>query len=177
VFQAHIGFFDGHKLHHYPCLEFNSTKEIDPAKAIARHLLEIISLDLPVIVYTSFEELRISDLINKYPDHKINLEKLKRNLWDLHEVFKDATVIHPSAEGKTSLKNIIKAFSKKSYSSLEINNGLAASAAYAELINPMTKSVTQRRIVRQLIEYNKFDVEATQIIIEGLFKLLRRKDG
>ncbi|KKL51098.1 hypothetical protein LCGC14_2298880, partial [marine sediment metagenome] len=133
----------------------------DPAKDCRRELAEKLITDLnsegSIIVYSSFENTRIKQLIELFPDLADQLKKVQERLVDLEKIIKEK-FIHPKFEGKTSIKKTLPALAPEfTYEGMEIADGFTASAYFAYMAQGKFDKDRMDSIIGNLLEYCKLD--------------------
>lgn len=162
----------------------------DIREALIKKMIEVINLDNggTVLVYNqSFEETRIKELINYYPQYKVELTKIKDALFDLMHIIRTNSKLYTSLGfseeeskivnyynndlvGSYSIKKVLPIFSKLSYSELDVQNGGEAMISYAKLGNVDDNEKAEIR--SNLIDYCRQDTWAMFLILEELRKLV-----
>jgi hypothetical protein len=151
----------------------------DYRKELFTNLINSLGEEGTIFVYNeTFEKNRIREAIITYPELEKELLKINERIVDLLKVIKNTNTkdyqtnnyYNTIQEGSYSLKNVIKAFDKNMYRSLEINNGRLASMIFANL-NRMSNE-EKEKAKNQLIQYCKKDTESMKIIIDSIRKRL-----
>jgi hypothetical protein len=146
--------------------EFLELSGNPPMRALAESLVECLGNTGPVLMYTSYEEQVIRNLIRMFPDLRIPLQKIIDRLFDLHPVVKD-NYYHPDMLGSWSIKAVLPTINPAmDYKKLEgIQEGTAASNGFLEAINPEADMVRKLELEEQLRRYCRFDTEAMAEIV------------
>ncbi|MFC1978750.1 DUF2779 domain-containing protein [Chloroflexota bacterium] len=132
----------------------------DPREDFARSMLQTLSDEGSIVVYSAYEASRIKDLIKVLPHLAGNLYELFPRIFDLLKLVR-ANCYHPDFHGSFSIKSVLPALVPDlDYSDLEINDGGLASIAYAEIIRPNTTQKRRDFLRKSLLEYCKRDTEA-----------------
>ena len=137
----------------------------DPSLAFARQLIEDCGTFGPIYVYNAgFENSRIKDLADRFPDMASKLHALVARVVDLLPIAREH-FYHPSQMGSWSIKKVLPAACPGDplldYANLEgVQHGGAAMDAFAEAINADTTRERKTEIKRQLIDYCKLDTYA-----------------
>ncbi len=115
----------------------------------------------PVLMYTSYERGVIEGLAAMFPDLAEALQAIADRLVDLHPVTKD-NYYHPDMVGSWSIKAVLPTIAPDmDYAKLEgIQEGMGASVAYLEAIDPETSAERKEEIREELLKYCKHDTEA-----------------
>jgi len=149
--------------------EFLDLSGDNPARAVARALLEATRGDGPVFMYTSFERRCIATLAGFCPDLAPDLEALGSRLVDLHPIVK-RNYYHPAMHGSWSIKAVLPTIAPElDYESLgEIREGGAAQQAYAEATDPRTTHERRSALREALLAYCRHDTEAMVVLARFL---------
>jgi hypothetical protein len=112
-------------------------------------------------MYTDYERRVINGLAAMYPDLAGALRAIVDRLVDLYPVTKD-NYYHPDMLGSWSIKAVLPTIAPDmDYANLEgIQEGMAASAAYLEAVDPETSAARKEEIREELLKYCKHDTEA-----------------
>jgi hypothetical protein len=150
-------------------LEFLSPDGADPRADFARSLVEAAGREGSIVVYSAAEKVNINRLAEAVPELAGELQALVLRLVDLWGLVK-AHVYHPAFHGSYSLKSVLPALVPDlDYRGLAIQEGDAASAAFAEMIKPGTPLERREEIRANLRAYCQRDTEA----LLRLFQVLR----
>ena len=143
----------------------------DPREPFARSLLKALGTSGSIIVYSSFEEIRIRELADTLPGLSGDLlALLDGRIVDLLPLIRD-NCYHPEFHGSFSIKSVLPALVPDlGYGDLEIREGVVASAAYAEIVQSGTAPERREALRTGLLAYCKRDTEA----MVRLFETLRR---
>ena len=137
-----------------------------PMRALAESLIECLGDVGPVLMWTNYEERRIKDLVELFPDLAERLQAIVARLFDLHPVVKD-NYYHPKMLGSWSIKAVLPTIAPSmNYAELEgIAEGTAASDGFIEAIDPETTPQRKAELDEQLRRYCRFDTEAMVEIV------------
>jgi hypothetical protein len=119
-------------LHHR---EFLADVDGDPRRAFAKSLIEALAgADFPIIVYSHYEQTRLKELAEVFPDLRNPLTAIIDRLKDLLPIVRGA-VYFPTAGFSNSIKSVGPALCPNfAYDDLEeIADGMAAAAAFLQL--------------------------------------------
>jgi hypothetical protein len=119
-------------LHHR---DFLAGGDRDPRRAFAETLIEALSSsDMPIVVYSAYEQTRLKELAATFPDLSDALMGITAHLADLLPVVRKA-VYFPAAEFSNSIKSVGPALCPEfTYDDLtDIADGATASAAFLQL--------------------------------------------
>jgi hypothetical protein len=149
--------------------EFLDLSGKPPMRHLAESLIEILGLEGPILMYTSYEARVIRGLADRLPDLGPKLEAILDRLVDLHPVVKE-NYYHPDMLGSWSLKAALPTIAPDiEYSALEeIQEGTAASAGYLEAIDPRTPRERREELRTRLLEYCRLDTEAMVRLVSFL---------
>ena len=112
--------------------DFLARPETDPRRAFAETLLAALSeTTLPIIVYSSYEKVRLADLAAQFPDLSKAIRGVVRRLADLLPVVRGC-IYYPQFGFSSSIKSVAPALSSDvTYDDLEkISDGSSASTAF-----------------------------------------------
>jgi hypothetical protein len=132
-----------------------------PMRRVAQRLISDLEREGPVLMYTDYERTVIRGLAELFPDLEEPLQAIIARLVDLYPVTKN-NYYHPDMLGSWSIKAVLPTVAPDmDYAELDgIQEGMAASAAYLEAINPQTPAQRKDEIRRELLKYCKYDTEA-----------------
>jgi hypothetical protein len=141
----------------------------DPREPFARSLLEALGSSGPIVVYTGYEAMCLRELAGALPDLADAIIALAENrLVDLHRLIR-TNCYHPEFHGSFSIKTVLPALVPElDYSDLEVSDGMQASAAYAEMIQPETPADRRSQLRESLLAYCERDTEAEVRLFEVL---------
>lgn len=172
-------------------------KDLDHHEYLAKdnddHRLEMVEkmindIDLSnggtVLVYNkSFEETRIKELANIFPQYKKQLENINRHMFDLMDIVSSRKSFYTDLgfseeeagkinyydnklRGSYSIKKVLPLFSDLTYVGMPVANGTQAIAAYAQFSHLDKEDLDI--LQRDLVEYCKQDTWAMVVILWGL---------
>ena len=152
----------------------NATFLMDPGEdqriAMFRELIRLAGdLESLIVFSAPFEAAMIRQLArvaNAPESGEVLIEKIE----DLLEPFNQFVVYHPDQLGKVSMKRIVPIFTEESYEELEVQDGLEANVAYAELFFERAPEAGRSDVLRRLEEYCKQDTS-------GMVRLVERLEG
>jgi len=132
-----------------------------PMRRLAEALIDCLESAGPVLMYTDYERHVIDGLAAEFPDLAKPLQRISARLVDLHPVAR-ANYYHPDMLGSWSIKSVLPTIAAEmDYARLgEVHEGMAASAAYFEAIDPETPGDRKEEIRQQLLAYCRHDTEA-----------------
>lgn len=172
--------------------EFLANPEYDNRRELVKSMIALINqYDSSVVVYyKTFEQQRLMEMQQIFPEYKADLQRIIDRLFDLRDVVKNNKRFfkeHGFSEfeanrynfyssvlsGSYSLKKVIQVFNEKAYKNLAIQNGVEAYKAYMNLVK---LAPTERdNATRDLLEYCKQDTYSMHEIIQGLKQYLNPK--
>lgn len=152
-------------LHHQYITKPNS----NPCKEFIEELLRVIGKRGSIVVYNkTFENTRLNELKDEFPEYKADIEQIQNRMVDLMVPFRKKYYYHPDMQGSYSIKYVLPALLPEySYEHLEIGNGSDASAAYYNL-KSVSDEAEIEKVMKNLFEYCKLD---TLAMVEILRKL------
>lgn len=182
--EKKMGECDKHRDH----FEFLARDNEDHRLELVQKLIKDINLDNggTVLVYNkSFEQSRIKELADIFPQYRKELEKINRHIFDLMDIVstrsefyielgfseKEAKTInyyHNKLRGSFSIKKVLPLFSDLSYEGMGVANGTEAIAAYASF--KYLDKADLELLYQDMIEYCKQDTWAMVVILLGLAK-------
>jgi len=147
-------------LHHSEFLDISGN---DPREAFVQAMLNDCGTHGPIHVYSApFENTRIKELAEAYPQHASKLHALLPRIVDLLPIARNH-YYHPSQRGSWSIKRVLPAVCPElSYRDLEdVQHGLGAVDAYKEAIDSETTPERKANLRKQLLKYCELDTLAT----------------
>ena len=144
-----------------PCA-FLAEDASDPREPFLRQLLDLLeSGDGHIVVYNqAFEETRLTELADRFPETKKRVERLRGRLWDLLPVIRNH-VYHPEFYGSFSIKRVLPALIPgMSYDEMEVGDGNQAGLAFQRMIDPELPPALRRKLRMALLEYCAQDTKA-----------------
>lgn len=157
-FSLHV-IDDNNALSH---IEFLDISGNDPSYSFVERLISACGETGPVFVYNAgFENARIRELANRFPDFSNDLIAITKRVVDLLPIARNH-YYHPSQKGSWSIKKVLPALVPElSYSNLEgVQDGGMAMSSYLEAIHESTNAERKTEIMQQLLEYCKLDTLA-----------------
>lgn len=147
----------------------DSTK--DPRKEFIQKLKSVLGTKGTIIVYNqSFEQTRLKELAENYPEFNEWVESLNSRFVDLLIPFRNFAYYNPAQEGSASIKEVLPALTGRSYKGLEIANGGDASILYYKTTLGDMKKEEIDKIRHDLEIYCGLDTEAMVLLVEELKK-------
>jgi hypothetical protein len=147
--------------------EFLDLAPEPPLRRLAEELLAALGTTGPIVVYTPYERRVMSELAHRFRDLAPRLEALTARIVDLHPPTR-AHYYHPAMQGSWSIKAVLPTIAPDfSYEVLgEVQDGLAAQAAYLEAIRPDTPAERRAALRRALLDYCRHDTLALVRLVE-----------
>ena len=140
--------------------EFLNPDGQDPRERFAASLLEALPDTGSIVAYSSYEKSVINELAEALPRRRDGLLALVPRIVDLMNVVQ-GNYYHPGFHGSFSIKSVLPALEPGfGYDELEVQEGLAASAAYARLVAGGVPDDEEAETRRALLAYCKLDTEA-----------------
>lgn len=155
--------------------EFLGKEGTDTRRAVAERLCKDIPEDICVFAYWStFEKTRIKELADLFPDLAPHLLKIRANIIDLYEPFKNGWYYCEAQHGSNSIKQVLPALCTNDpeldYHNLdEIHNGGEASSSFEELHTKSPEEIARTR--ENLLKYCELDTLAMVKILEKLYEI------
>jgi len=174
-FSLHILEKEGSKPKHISYLADGSE---DPRK----EFLEKLKAGLPkrgsiIVYYKSFEQGRIKELAELFPEYKSWAESAIKRMADLIIPFTEFYYYNSGQQGSASLKVVLPALTGKDYEGLDIGDGETASLSYLYITHGSdSKKATPeevKKIRKDLEIYCGQDTEGMIWILDELKKLAR----
>ena len=121
-----------------------------------------------MLAYSSYEVTVMKGLAKAFPEYEGRLLALCERVVDLFQIIR-GSYYHPGFHGSFSIKSVLPALVPGlAYDDLEIPDGLAASASYAQLIAGETAQSEKDQIRTALLAYCERDTEAMVRVFEAL---------
>ena len=149
--------------------EFLDTTGNPPMRPLAEAMIDALGDEGPVFMYTGFERRVIHNLIHWLPDLKAPLSRIVDRLVDLYPIVKEH-YYHPDMQGSWSIKKVLPAMVPElQYSDLDgVSDGMAASNAYLEIIDPETTGERKAQLEAELKRYCHLDTLAMVKVAQRL---------
>jgi hypothetical protein len=148
-FSAHIEYEDGH-IEHVECLDLSGN---DPRPAIASALAQLPSDGAAIAWNAGFERGCFRSLANAVPAHADALRSLEARTVDLLPIARNH-YYHPNQRGSWSIKKVLPTIAPElDYSTLDVQDGGNAQAAYLEAISIAGDEQRRRAIDAALKDY------------------------
>jgi hypothetical protein len=165
-FSLHIVARPGTEPQHFSYLSDGSE---DPRPEFISQLRKVIGETGSIVVYNqSFEQGRLEDLGQAFPEYRPWVGAVCSRLVDLMQPFRDFDYYHPDQKGSASLKAVLPALTGKSYDDLPINNGDDASLAYLSMTYDTMPEPEKEELRADLEEYCGLDTQGMIWIVDRL---------
>lgn len=156
--------------------DFLAESDSDPRRAFAKTLIAALKgSKLPVIVYSSYEQTRLTELAALFPNLARPIRSIVRRLADLLPVVRGGAY-HPDFDFSSSIKTAAPALCPDvTYDDLEeVADGTAASTAFWLMASGRADAKTSVRLRRSLRQYCHRDTWAIMRLHQALNALARR---
>lgn len=164
--SLHIQEADGRLTHE----EFLAEDDADPRKRFIITLLDAVPSRGSIIVYSPYEQRILKELARDFPQYERQLMSLRNRLFDLLPIIQNS-YRHPDLPNN-SLKSVASVLVPgQGYSGLDIQDGAAASAAYARMIQKDTPERERIATREALLAYCQMDTKVLVSILEVLSRL------
>jgi hypothetical protein len=146
----------------------------DPSKLFIQSLRENIGPEGTIIVWSKSFESGINDgLARRSPSDLVFITGINNRLYDLKDIFSKQYYVHKGFWGKVSIKNVLPVLAPQlSYSSLEIQEGGAASVAWKKIVLGELTAEEAARFCEALKTYCGMDSYAMYAIWRALREIL-----
>ena len=130
-----------------------------------------------IVVYSSFESQRLSELASWFPEFADRINAIQARLFDLLPVVREHTY-HPAFAGSYSIKSVLPALvPEMTYEGMEVANGQDAGLAWESLVRGSLDASERDRIRKALLDYCGQDTLAMVRLLEKLRSVLRATDA
>jgi predicted RecB family nuclease len=148
--------------------EFLATDATDPRREFISSLRDALGEGGSIVVYSSFESQRLSDLAVWLPEHAERIGAIQARLFDLLPVVREHTY-HPAYAGSYSIKSVFPALvPDMTYDGMEVANGQDAGLAWESLVSGGLDCSERERIRTALLDYCEQDTLAMVRLLEIL---------
>lgn len=146
--------------------EFLVTDSSDPRREFISSLCSALGDSGSIVVYSSFESQRLSDLAGWFPEFTARNNAIQARLFDLLPVVREHTY-HPAFAGSYSIKSVLPALvPTMTYAGMEIANGQNAGLAWESLVRGGLDGDERNRIRKALLNYCALDTFALLRLLE-----------
>jgi predicted RecB family nuclease len=154
--------------------EFLATDANDPRREFIRSLFATLGETGSIVVYSSFESQRLSELAAWLPEFAERIRAIQTRLFDLLPVVREHTY-HPAYAGSYSIKSVLPALvPEMTYEGMEVADGQAAGLAWESLVRGGLNCDERDRIRKILLDYCALD---TLAMLRLLGRLTREARG
>jgi predicted RecB family nuclease len=148
--------------------EFLARDANDPRREFISSLCSVLGNSGSIIVYSSFESQRLSDLALWLPEFADRITAIQARLFDLLPVVREHTY-HPAYAGSYSIKSVLPALvPEMTYAGMEVANGQDAGLAWESLVCGGLSSDECERIKKALLDYCALDTLAMVKLLDTL---------
>jgi len=149
--------------------EFLDITGKSPMRDFTSSLIDTLDDEGPVIVYSSFEKSRLTEMAKRFPEFADAIESIISRIVDLLPLMKKH-YYHPEMHGSWSIKYVLPTIVPElSYADLEeVQHGGAAQAAFIESISPETSDDRKSSLKRNMLKYCELDTLAMVEIVNKL---------
>ena len=140
----------------------------DPRERFITGLLEAVPSEGSIIAYSPYEKTMMRELAEAFPQHRDGLLALCDRVVDLLKLLR-GSYYHPGFNGSYSLKSVLPALvPDMDYADLDVQDGMAASMAYARMTAADAPASEKASIRQALLAYCERDTEAMVRIYDAL---------
>jgi hypothetical protein len=148
--------------------EFLATDTTDPRREFITSLCSALGKSGSIVVYSSFESQRLSDLAVWLPEHAERINAIQARLFDLLPVVREH-VYHPAFAGSYSIKSVLPALvPEMTYDGMQVANGQDAGLAWESLIGGGLDQTERDKTEKALLDYCGLDTMAMVRLLEKL---------
>ena len=148
--------------------EFLATDASDPRREFISSLCHALEESGSIVVYSSFELQRLSDLAVWLPEHTERIKAIQARLFDLLPIVREHTY-HPAYAGSYSIKSVLPALVPDlTYDGMVIADGQSAGLAWESLVCGGLNDDERKRIENALLAYCGQDTLAMVRLVERL---------
>lgn len=167
--SVHVQRAPGTEPEHY---EFLAREANDPRCEFISSLCSVLGETGSIVVYSSFESQRLSDLIAWVPEYAERINAIQARLFDLLPIVREHTY-HPAFAGSYSIKSVLPALvPNMTYDGMEVANGQQAGMAWVYLLRGDLNYQERERIVKALLAYCGQDTLALVRLLGRLWQAM-----
>ena len=167
--SVHVQRQPGAEPEHY---EFLATDASDPRHEFITSLCAALGESGSIVVYSSFESQRLSDLASWVPEFSDRINAIQARLFDLLPVVREYTY-HPAYAGSYSIKSVLPALvAGMTYDDMQVANGQDAGLAWESLVRGDLDREERDGIRKALLDYCALDSLAMVRLVETLRSVL-----
>ena len=164
-YSIHLRREPGAELEHH---EFLATDASDPRREFISSLCHALGESGSIVVYSSFESQRLSDLAVWLPEYAERIGAIQARLFDLLPVVREHTY-HPAYAGSYSIKSVLPALvPDMTYNGMEVADGQSAGLAWESLVRGSLNASERDGISNALLDYCGQDTLAMVRLLEVL---------
>jgi predicted RecB family nuclease len=163
--SVHVQRQPGAEPEHY---EFLATVSSDPRREFISSLCSALGETGSIVVYSSFEHKRLSDLAGWLPEYAERINAIQARLFDLLPIVREHTY-HPAYAGSYSIKSVLPALvPEMTYDGMEVANGQQAGVAWESFVRDGLDSGERERIRKALLRYCAQDTLALWMLLHRI---------
>lgn len=163
--SVHVQRRPGAEIEHY---EFLATDASDPRRDFVSSLCDALGESGSIVVYSSFESQRLSELASWFPESADRVNAIKARLFDLLPIVREHTY-HPAYAGSYSIKSVLPALvPEMTYDGMEVANGQDAGLAWESLVRGGLRCGEHERVRKALLDYCGQDTLAMVRLVDRL---------
>ncbi len=148
--------------------EFLATDASDPRREFITSLIAAVLETGSIVVYSSFECQRLSDLASWFPEFADRINAIQARLFDLLPIVREHTY-HPAYAGSYSIKSVLPALvPEMTYDGMVVADGQSAGLAWESLVRESLDASERDRIRKALLDYCGLDTLAMVRLLETL---------
>jgi len=149
--------------------EFLAPDANDPRREFVSSLCSVLGTSGSILVYSSFESQRLSDLAAWLPEFAEQINAIQARLFDLLPIVREHTY-HPAYAGSYTIKSVLPALVPSlTYDGMAVANGQDAGLAWEALVRGNIDVDERERIEKALRAYCGQDTLALAKLLEKLF--------
>jgi hypothetical protein len=146
---------------------------IDPRPDILSRLKILLGSEGTILTFNkTFEISRLNEMSRDYPEYRSWFEKIRPRIDDLIIPFRQFSYYHPDQEGSTSIKSVLPALTRKSYSGLGIHEGGTASLEFLRVEFGQVLAAERDRVRTDLLVYCGLDTEGMIDVLRALAQIV-----
>ena len=151
--------------------EFLATDASDPRREFILSLCAALGDSGSIVVYSSFESLRLSELAAWLPEFAEQINAIQTRLFDLLPVVREHTY-HPAYAGSYSIKSVLPALvPEMNYDGMQVANGRDAGLVWESLVRGSLDGGKHDRTRKALLAYCAQDTLAMVRLLQCLTKI------
>ena len=166
TFQFSLHVRENGKLTHHSYL---APCDMDPRPEFLKRLKAELGTKGSIVVYNqSFEQSRLKELGEQFPEYREWISTLDDRYVDLLLPFRAFGFYDPSQKGSASIKKVLPAVTGKSYDGMGISNGGDASVMYYKATTGRMSKKETAKLRANLEEYCGLDTEGMVWIVDRI---------